>query len=107
MDVLQKFIVEDGCIIMAKSIYHKTLVSKLNWKGGGFWSYNKDTGTFTFFGRSHDFGKASMEDIKKCIENDKVFSSRFLKHSIASIFDFNYKDELGNVTILKSNINKY
>jgi hypothetical protein len=101
MDVLQKFIIEGDYLVMAKSIYHKSLVSRLDWKGGGFWSFDEETTTFTFFGRSHDFGKASMEDIKKCIDNDKVFSIKCMTHSIASIYDFNYRDELGNIIELK------
>lgn len=106
MEVLQKFIIEDDYLVIAKCIYHKTIVSKLSSKGGGFWSFDEDTFTFTFFGRSHDFGKASMEDIKKCIENDKVFSIKCLTTSVATIYNFNYRDELGNIIVLK-NDNKY
>ena len=48
--------------------YHKQLafdVTKV--KGGGGFKFDRETKTFTLFGRSHDFGQANLEDISNCI----------------------------------------
>jgi hypothetical protein len=108
MDVFTKFIIEnkDGmgdCLIMAKCTYHKQLVTDKNKvKGGGWWTFNRKTLTFTLFGDSTDFGKSSFDDIKKCVDNDLVFSNRCLTKSIAVIYNFSYRDECGDITELKN-----
>jgi hypothetical protein len=105
MDVFQKFIIENGSLIIAKCTYHKQLViDKENVKGGGWWTRNSETKTFTLFGDSHDFGMASIEDIKKCIDDDLVFYNPYSDISMAGKFNFNYRDQLGNITELKNNI---
>lgn len=104
MDIFPKFIIEDGSLILGKVTYHKDLVTdKEKVKGGGFFHFDKETATFCFYGRSNDYGKASMEDIKKCIADDLVFSNKYSNNSVATVFDFNYKDDLGRVMVIKSN----
>ena len=94
MDIFPKFIIETDdqlgdCLIMSKCTYHKQLATNLiKVKGGGGYKYNEDT--ITFFGESYDFGKASIEDIKLCIQNDKVFTNRSVTYSIATKHKFFY-----------------
>ena len=76
MEVYPKFIVESDELIIGKCTFHKELAeNKDNVKGGGWFNYDHSKKTFTFFGESHDFGKAEIEDIKEAIENDKVYAN--------------------------------
>ena len=95
MDVFPKFIIEDGNLILSKVTYHREMATNPdNVKGGGWFNY-KD-GTFTLSGESHDFGPAKLEDIKKAVEEDKVFTNPSCIHSIANDNKFVYdtKSEL-------------
>lgn len=75
-DVFPKFIVEGNNLIIAQCAYHKDLVTdKDQVKGGGFWKWDRERKEVTLFGESHDFGQASAEDIKACIEAGNVFLS--------------------------------
>lgn len=90
-DVFPKFIVEGDCLVIAKCTFHKQLVNiKENVKGGGWWRMNEETKTIIFNGQSEDFGKASIEDIKACIEKKNVFTNKYNTHSIADDFNFSY-----------------
>jgi uncharacterized protein YaaQ len=79
MDVFPKFIIEvddeiGKVMIVAKCTFHKQLaydVKKVI--GGGSWIKQDDT--FFLSGRSDDFGEAKIEDIKECVQNNKVFSN--------------------------------
>lgn len=103
MSVFPKFIVEDDKLIIGKVSYHKDLVSdKEKVKGGGWWSLNKDTNTFTLKGDSHDYGRASIEDIKNCIDKGNVFSNRYQTVNISNIYSFQHSNECGEITELKS-----
>jgi len=99
-----KFIIETrdkgDCLIIAKCKYHKQLVSdKDKVKGGGWWILDRENSTFTLHGNSHDFGAASMEDIKNCVLNKNVFTSRSLNKNLSN-FIFKYQDQIGVVTKL-------
>ena len=75
-DVFPKFIVEGNNLIIGKVTYHKDLVTdKTQVKGGGFWNWNKDKKEFILSGDSYDFGRATAEDIKSCIDAGNVFFS--------------------------------
>ncbi len=75
-DVFPKFIVEGNNLIIAKCTFHKQLVTDpAQVKGGGMWELDRDKKKFTLFGESHDYGQASEEDIKACIEAGNVFLS--------------------------------
>lgn len=106
MDVFKKFIIETDdelgdCLIIAKCTYHKQIVTdEKKVKGGGWWEL-VDNKTFLLFGESHEFGRASIEDIKKCIENDLAFSNKYLIKAVTSIYNFSYRDQLGNIIELK------
>lgn len=76
MDVFPKFIVEGNNLIIAKCTYHKDLATdKAQVKGGGLWDWDQDKKEFLFYGDSFDFGRASIEDIRACIEAGNVFLS--------------------------------
>jgi hypothetical protein len=76
MDVFPKFIVEGNNLIIAKCTYHKQLVTDKDLvKGGGLWKLDRDKKEFVLFGSSDDFGYASADDIKSCIEAGNVFYS--------------------------------
>ena len=100
MDVFPKFIIETDdelgdCLIIAKCTYHKELVTdKTKVKGGGWWSRDNDTNTFTLYGDSGDFGRAIFEDIKKCVQSENVYNSPTLYRNV-------YKNECGEITNLK------
>ena len=91
MDLFPKFIIEDGNLILSKVTYHKELVSDKNKvKGGGWFVYKPEEKTFIFNGESHDFGKASFEDIKTCIINKQVYSDSMLVNNISELYTFAY-----------------
>lgn len=76
MDVFPKFIIEGDSLIIAKCTYHHQLVEdKNNVKGGGWWRLVDDV--FILSGSSHDFGAASIEDIKDCVTKDNVFTNKY------------------------------
>lgn len=84
-----KFIIEDGNLIIAKCTYHKQIaIIESNVQGGGWWNLKDDC--FTLYGESHDFGPASLEDIKKAVKQRKVFSSPTLSRSLADKYKFRY-----------------
>jgi len=79
------------CLILSKCTFHKDLaIDKEKVKGGGMFNYNSKNNTFTFSGESHDFGKASLEDIQKAVLEDKVFTNPYLTRSIAKKHKFLY-----------------
>lgn len=96
MDKFPKYIIEIDdelglCLIMGKVDFHKRLaLDKTMVRGGGWFTYNDEDKSFTFWGDSSDFGRASLENVKAAVENDKVFTNRYLTHSIAKDFKFYY-----------------
>lgn len=107
MDVFPKFIIETDdelgdCLIIAKCTYHKQLATDLTKVKGGGWWVLKDN-TFILSGKSEDFGKASIEDIKTCVQNGNVYTNSACMHPIAHKHEFAY--DLGYELInLKTNI---
>ena len=80
-----KFIIEGENLIMAKCTYHKQLATDTKQvKGGGWFQYDEYEKAFIFSGSSHDFGHAKIEDIKKCIENNKVFGNSRLTRNMSN-----------------------
>jgi hypothetical protein len=103
MSLFPKFVVEGDNLIIAKCTYHHQLVIETEKvKGGGMWSLNRDANTFTLSGDSHDFGRASIDDIKNCIEKGNVFRHQYSDVSMVDKFNFVYQDECGEKTELKT-----
>lgn len=77
MNILLKFIIENGKIILGVVAKHSELMqtdNKENVIGGGFCLYDYERKTFIFFGGSSEFGKAKIQDIKPIVFNDKVYA---------------------------------
>lgn len=93
-DVYPKYIIETDpdygdCLIIGQVEFHKHLaVDKTKVKGGGWWK--REENHFIFRDCSHDFGQASLEDVKACIENDNVYTNNTCVNSIAKEFKFSY-----------------
>jgi hypothetical protein len=89
--VFPKFIVEGDVLVIAKCTYHHQLVNnKKDVKGGGWWRLSEDRKAFILHGESHDFGKASIKDIKDCISQHMVFTDRYEIHNIYDRYNFQY-----------------
>ena len=96
MNVFPKFIIEGDELIIGKCTYHKQLATDVkNVKGGGWWSFNKDKTEITFFGKSEDFGYATLEDIRKAVLEKKVFTNSFINRS--EQFTFFYRESDGTI----------
>lgn len=87
-----KFIIQDGNLIIGRCMFHKQLSTNTkNVIGGGWYDHNKEDKKFTLFGTSFDFGTASIEDIKNCIELGNVYLSRVAEHKKAKNYSFFYR----------------
>lgn len=90
-NLFPKFIIEEDSLILSKVQYHKNLISDPEKvKGGGWFDYKNESKTFIFSGKSSDFGRAEIEDIKKCIKEGKVFTNMMRTHDISESFNFQY-----------------
>ena len=94
MDIFNKFIIETDdelgdCLILGRVTYHNQLAfEKEKVKSGGWW--NKKDGRITFFGDSHDFGRATEEQVTDAVMNNKVFTSYLLEYPINKKYKFSY-----------------
>ena len=96
MDVFNKFIISNGDIVIGKVTYHKQLIWDLDSEiisGGGWFIINCDDKTITFYGDSYDFGEAKFEDIKKCVDEHRVFSSPLKNNEISGKYKLKYKTD--------------
>lgn len=102
-DIFPKFIIEKDpdlgyCIIIAKCTYHKQLATNpLTVKGGGWWKLDHDNKIGVLFGKSEDFGKATVEDIKKCIEKKNIYTNSSLSYKKFEDYMFYYKHDSGDI----------
>jgi hypothetical protein len=86
-----KFIIQERKLIIGKCVYHKELADpEKPVNGGGWFRFDNETDTFTFYGRSEDFGEAHIADIQDAIDNDKVFTNRLSPRSVAKKYKFVY-----------------
>jgi hypothetical protein len=97
-DVFPKFIIEGDKLILSKVTYHHQIADDIKAiKGGGWFRYMVHSDTFVLYGDSHDFGRATLEDIKKCISEGKVYSSKHSDNSLTKHYNFAY--DTGSETI--------
>jgi len=90
MNILSKFIIENGKIILGAVANHSELMqtdNKQNVKGGGFCLYDYERKTFILFGGSSEFGKAKIQDIKPIVFNNKVYA---IKDGQLSKYEYNF-----------------
>lgn len=88
-----KFIIVNDCLYLGRVNYHKDLIvleDKNDVKGGGWFEQDNNWMLISFHGTSEDFGSPKLEDIKKCIEDKKIFW--FGAHNISDKFTFIIKD---------------
>lgn len=79
--------------ILSKVSYHRDIANNIyKVKGGGLFIFDDKAKTFTLYGESFEFGKASPEDIEKCIEKKLIFTNNSLTYSIADKYKFIYLD---------------
>lgn len=103
MPVYPKFIIEtdtnsSDCLFISRVNYHKELVSNIkNVKGGGWWTLNEKTRTFTLYGESLEFGRAKVKDIINCVKNNNIILDGSLSKINVTNYIFNYKDDLGEI----------
>ncbi len=91
MEKFPKYIIEDGKLVIGKVTFHKELaMDKSKVKGGGWFRFDSETNTFTFSGDSHDFGKASFEDVKDCVLNKKIYRDLYHTRNIYGLHNFAY-----------------
>lgn len=94
MDVFNKFIIETDdelgdCLILGRVTYHKQLsFNKEKVKSGGWW--REKNGRITFFGESHEFGRATQKQVTDAVMNNKVFTSYLLEHPINDKYKFSF-----------------
>lgn len=78
MDLFSKFIIEGDDLILAKVTYHNELVTDISKvRGGGMFSYDSDAKTFTLYGESAQFGRAELDDIRKCFACGNVYFDKY------------------------------
>lgn len=96
MELYPKYIVEDDTLVFSKARYHKELaIDKTKVKGGGWFKYISKTKTFEFSLDSHDFGRASLEEVQACFKAKQVFGSELRIDDISEKFNFIYISEDG------------
>ena len=66
-------------ILCAKCIFHKELKGEFeSVKGGGEWYFDRENKEILLYGESHDFGRASIEDIKSVIARNQIYQMRLV-----------------------------
>lgn len=91
MKLFPKFIIEEENMILKIVKNHRDIATNaLKVKGGGNYIFDSDTNSYTLYGESYEFGAAKFEDIKKCIEDGKVYSNVELTHSITDKNNFSF-----------------
>jgi hypothetical protein len=74
-DFKPKWIIEKDQLIIGKVKFHRDLACvKQQVKGGGLYAIDYENATLWLYGSSDEFGRASMEDVAKCVKNGKVGS---------------------------------
>jgi len=89
-----KYIIENGNLILAKVKYHRQLAldenNKENIKGGEWFLFKPNDNKFIFHSDSHDYGQASLEDVRGCVENGRIFTGKCLSRNISFQHKFAY-----------------
>ena len=91
MKLFPKFIIEEENMILRIVKNHRDLATNAsNVKGGGSYIFDSKTNSYTLYGESYEFGAAKIEDIKKCIEDGKVYINNILTCLITDKNNFSY-----------------
>ena len=96
-----KFIIENDNLILMRVNYHIEIVSNEKAvKGGGWYIQSINNKTITFYDKSEAYGAAKFEDIKKCVNEGKVFTDKNLTTCIAGEYKFYYDDGTDLIKII-------
>lgn len=110
-DVFPKFIIETDddlgdCLILSKVTYHRQIAVDFNKvKGGGWFKFNPVNNSFTFFGKSEQFGEAEFNLIKECVDRDRVFDGPHLCRPLSKYL-FYYETQSGELIPLNDEKSK-
>ena len=91
----RKFIIQDNTLKLGNVDMHYELKNKegdIKVIGGGYWYLDKDKTTIYLYGKSIDFGKVTIEDLKEVKENG--IYSPFLESLEWKWLDSNKIDDL-------------
>lgn len=95
----QKFIINNGNLVMGHVDYHRELVKDHSTtKGGGYWEFDRESNIMYLYSESMDFGQAHREDVIKAIQKGWLsprFNNTKFFHSYESFFCDVTKDENG------------
>lgn len=96
-ELFPKFVIVSGCLRLGKVVYHKELLNEGEvCSGGGWFHYNSDDNSFTFYGASHDLGRASLTDIQKAVTDGNVGDKR--RANRHNDHKFYYCGEISNIS---------
>ncbi|MEI8087055.1 MAG: hypothetical protein WCG93_12670 [Paludibacter sp.] len=91
MKLFPKFIIEEENMILKTVKNHRDIaINASKVKGGGSYIFDSETNSYTLYGESYEFGTAKIEDIKKCIEDGKVYTNDILTYSVADKNNFSF-----------------
>ena len=91
-----KFVLINDAIILGKVEFHREFAHGTdNISSGGWFSVDGPNKTFTLYGSSDDFGRATLREVQHAVEHNKVFSNYEdeSKHSLTHKYKFIFKDE--------------
>jgi len=88
MKLFPKFIIEEENLILMIVKNHRDIATKV--KGGGSYIFDNETNSYTLYRESYEFGAVKIEDIKKCIDDGKVYTNVKLIHSITDKNNFSF-----------------
>ena len=78
-------------ILCAKCIFHKELKGGFDTvKGGGEWHFDHENKEILLYGESHDFGRASIEDIKSVILKNNIFNMRLVVNKKFDVSEYKF-----------------
>ncbi|MEI8086881.1 MAG: hypothetical protein WCG93_11775 [Paludibacter sp.] len=91
MKLFPKFIIEEENLILKMVTNHRDIATnKSKVTGGGNYIFDIETNSFMLYGESYEFGASKIEDIKKCIDEGKVYLNDALTISIAGKNNFSF-----------------
>lgn len=87
----QKFIIENGSLIIGRCIFHKELsIDRSKVTGGGWYKIDNENKIIILLYSSHDFGQAKLEEIKECVDTGKFYDSHFSDISLTDMYKIDY-----------------
>lgn len=89
------FIIEGDRIIIGKvNDYPNMCKKKRDIKCGGFYRCSRSRKEITFYGYSQEFGAASIDMIKRCVNQNSVYAHRLIQPLKGFVFLFDTGKEI-------------